>query len=276
MLNPKSIILLSLAALIASSSASRILNVDIDLDPYIVNGQQAARGQFPFYALLKIILTDGRNAFCGGSLINNQWILTAGHCVSLKGVTVDRFEVHLGANNLTDPTEEGRIEVIAKQSFVHPHYSEVMARNDLGLLKLEKPVQFSTHVQAVKLTENGTVEAGTLLTAIGFGKLRTADKTPSPTLQFAKLEYITKNECMRTYPFLVWRRGDVLCAKGANKESICNGDSGGPLVFYENGTPTLIASTSFGSGAGCDNGLPGGFCNFFKFMSWIQETIASN
>jgi len=42
----------------------------------ITNGSPAERGQFPWQVALII---DG-SWFCGGSLINSQWVLTAGHC----------------------------------------------------------------------------------------------------------------------------------------------------------------------------------------------------
>jgi len=49
----------------------------VDVTPYIINGQWAARGAWPWQILLR------RNgAFtCGGSLLNNRWVLTAAHCV---------------------------------------------------------------------------------------------------------------------------------------------------------------------------------------------------
>lgn len=47
-----------------------------DFGQYIVNGQRAVRGAWPWQVMLKV---DG-SFYCGGSLINNRWILTAAHC----------------------------------------------------------------------------------------------------------------------------------------------------------------------------------------------------
>jgi len=48
-----------------------------DVGPYIINGHWAARGAWPWQAMLK---KNGRFS-CGGALLNNRWVLTAAHCV---------------------------------------------------------------------------------------------------------------------------------------------------------------------------------------------------
>ena len=48
-----------------------------NVGPYIINGQWAARGAWPWQVMLKLY---GRFR-CGGSLINNRWVVTAAHCI---------------------------------------------------------------------------------------------------------------------------------------------------------------------------------------------------
>ena len=69
------------------------------IEPRIVGGHDAERGQFPFYVYLKF-----PQSICGGSLISSQWVLTAAHC--LKGIT--SLEVHLGSLKSWDESEPGR------------------------------------------------------------------------------------------------------------------------------------------------------------------------
>jgi len=45
--------------------------------PYIINGQWAARGAWPWQIMLKV----NRAFQCGGSVLNRRWILTAAHCI---------------------------------------------------------------------------------------------------------------------------------------------------------------------------------------------------
>jgi secreted trypsin-like serine protease len=60
-----------------------------------------------------------------------------------------------------------------------------------------------------------------------------------------------------------------LCARGEEKESVCNGDSGGPLVLE--GTNTLVGVTSFGSNVGCEQGVPAGFTRVTSYLDWLAK-----
>lgn len=49
----------------------------------IVGGEETAPNEFPWQALLVVKIVDNEDKICGGSLINDQWILTAAHCLLL-------------------------------------------------------------------------------------------------------------------------------------------------------------------------------------------------
>lgn len=72
-----------------------------DIEPRIEGGENAARGQFPFYALLNVG-TYERNYTCGGSLISNQWVVTNANC--LYGAY--KVEVHLGSLNTNEANDK--------------------------------------------------------------------------------------------------------------------------------------------------------------------------
>jgi len=106
-----------------------------DGESRIFGGQPAEKGQFPHQVGLNI---DG-SFFCSGSLISKNWVLTAGHCV-------DNFmlwRVVLGALNIRDTNEPGRVTMTVLNVIRHENYSISDLANDIGLLNLPTDVEFT-------------------------------------------------------------------------------------------------------------------------------------
>lgn len=47
----------------------------------IIGGKYARSGDFPYMVLIEFDISDTIVRHCGGSIISDQWILTAGHCI---------------------------------------------------------------------------------------------------------------------------------------------------------------------------------------------------
>lgn len=125
MFQVKLILLLAVVAVTLAADQSKIESNSID--QLIVQGHNATRGQFPFYVYLEAFIFPQGIAMCGASLISNQWIVTAAHCV--QGVW--SIEVHLGALRANDRNETGRKiygNIFPYNRFIHPQYSKFLVR----------------------------------------------------------------------------------------------------------------------------------------------------
>lgn len=200
----------------------------IQLQPRIVNGHSSERGQFPFYAFLdiKFRFQPKKVFICGGSLVSNQWILTAAHCI----YNATKIAVHLGPLE-QDEYEEGRHVFFARKKhfYMHPEYDEETLWNDIALIKLPRPAVYSRLIQPISFPKTCDIPSGMDLIIIGNGMTK-VEGGLAEILKYTTLRTIPHFECQKEFSYDV---NSVFCAKGFDKNGACEGDSGGPL-FSQN------------------------------------------
>lgn len=195
--------------------------IPIPIQSRIVNGQLSKRGQFPYQALLDIRTAES-NFVCGGSLLNAEWVLTAAHCA----IDAIEFRVHLGAQSYYEVSEKGRLIVITNQKTIHPLYNVQRSANDIALIKLDAPVEFTDRIQPIKLPPPGpNTYVGENVIASGWGLMHMDDQAVASELQWARLQVITNQKCTLDYNSLIIRNS-IICAEGDSLQNVCNGDSG--------------------------------------------------
>ncbi|KAJ1081751.1 hypothetical protein NDU88_001926 [Pleurodeles waltl] len=257
---------LSCVALFGASYGCGVPAIKPVLSGYarIVNGEEAIPGSWPW----QVSLQDSTGFhFCGGSLINENWVVTAAHC-SVR----TSHRVILGEFDHASPSEDLQVMTIAKV-FKHPQFSIFTIKNDITLLKLASPAKLSPRVSPVCLADStGNFSGGMRCVTTGWGLTdSSASKTPEKLQQVA-LPLLTNTECKQYWGNKI---ADVMICAGADGASSCMGDSGGPLVCQENGAWTLVGIVSWGSNT-CSPATPGVYARVTELRAWADQIIAAN
>lgn len=252
----------------------------------IVGGNYTAIDEYPWYALLEYVSKKGTRAFqCGGSLINNRYVLTAAHCLANKRLDDGErlVSVRLGEHNTAtelDCEDDGTMEVCAdppqdfgiEAQIIHPGYEKngAFQHHDIALIRLDRDVTLNNYVSPVCLpVDNFTPTSPNVnVTAVGFG--HTGRQKHSGIKKQAQFPVFAQEECDKK-----WRNVQIieqqLCAGGVFGIDSCSGDSGGPLMtrrlyWIQEGV------ISFGNQCALE-GWPGVYTRVSSYLDWIRATI---
>merc|ERR1711911_274495 len=142
----------------------------------IVGGWETGINEFPWQVAVFI---DGLY-FCGGSLIDEQHVLTAAHCAEDAGF----FELMLGAHNvrLDASQEPQRVEVTATDYYIYPSWDTYTLRNDIAIIKMPAPITYTDVIYPICLPSSDFVDppANTKLELSGWAPPPTAPRPSAP------------------------------------------------------------------------------------------------
>ncbi|XP_059259130.1 chymotrypsin-like elastase family member 1 isoform X2 [Mustela nigripes] len=240
----------------------------------VVGGTEARRNSWPSQISLQYLSGGRWYHTCGGTLIKQNWVMTAAHCVD-RAMT---FRVVAGEHNLNqnDGTEQ---PVSVQKIVVHPSWNSnnVAAGYDIALLRLAQKVTLNSYVQLGVLPPEGTVLANNSPCYItGWGRTKTNGQL-AQSLQQAYLPTVDYATCSSTSYWGSTVKKTMVCAGGDGVRSGCQGDSGGPLHCSVNGKYTVHGVTSFVSSLGCNvSRKPTVFTRVSAYISWMNKVIASN
>uniref|UniRef100_A0A3F2YSI7 Uncharacterized protein n=2 Tax=Anopheles arabiensis TaxID=7173 RepID=A0A3F2YSI7_ANOAR len=242
----------------------------------ITNGQEATPGQFPYQIALLSNFATG-TGLCGGSVLTNNYILTAAHCVISGATTLATSGTAImGAHNrnVNEPTQQ-RIGFTSAGIRAHPGYNPTNIRNDIAVVRLNSPITFTARIQPVRLPARSDTRqfGGFTGTVSGFGRTTNTGAT-SPVVMFTSNPVMTNADCIARWNTALIQPQNV-CLSGDGGRSSCNGDSGGPLTVQDGGS-LQIGIVSFGSAAGCSIGMPSVYARVSFYLDWIDANSDFN
>ncbi|XP_058839014.1 transmembrane protease serine 9-like [Topomyia yanbarensis] len=231
----------------------------------IIGGKEAPEHKYPWMVALYY-----KNKFiCGGSLINELYVLTAAHCVFNTDRNLFSIKFLLHDRRIPGPESfERRVSYIMTNWFLN---ALVFITNDVALLKLNETVQLGDFLYPVCLPPEGPTYAGYDAIVTGWGKL--ADGSFPRKLQELTVPILSYEDCRNQSGYYGFQINDhMLCAgvPEGGKDS-CQGDSGGPLHVVDSASGKYIIAGVVSYGFGCARPrYPGIYARVNRFLSWIK------
>ena len=227
----------------------------------IIGGEDASSGKYSFMASI----SRWGGHWCGGSVLNNRYILTAAHCVS--DYSPNQFEVHLGRNN-----EAGLIQSLQVVNIiVHEDYGSNY-KNDIALLEVDENIHPRYgRINIETLSASALAAWNTMARVIGWGQT-IADSSTSGSSQLKELDVpiVSPDTCSDAMGSN-YREDQMICAgREEGGEDSCQGDSGGPLFVNKLGFYRQIGIVSWGYGC-ARAGKYGVYTHVARYRGWIRE-----
>ncbi|NXM25131.1 CTRL protease, partial [Oxyruncus cristatus] len=229
----------------------------------IVNGQSAVPGSWPWQVSLQ---TRTGSHFCGGSLINQYWVVTAAHC----NFNPNAHVVVLGEYDLSSSAEAVQVRTVST-AITNPGWDPNTMNNDITLLRLSSPAQLGPRVAPICLAPaNLVLPNNAQAVTTGWGRTNPNSQALATALQQVVVPLISQSQCMQYWGNRI--TSAMICAGGTGASS-CQGDSGGPLVYQSANGWMLIGIVSWGT-SNCNTLTPAMYTRVSQFRNWIDTIIA--
>lgn len=247
----------------------------------IINGKEAVAHSWPWMVSIRTRYFSSH--FCDGFLIYEQFVLTAAHC--LEGKSADEIIVVVGLHDVNDYSND-QIYLVDSIA-INEIFDSKRILNDIGIIKLRKPVELSENVGLIclpDLTTDPNHIYNNLAVLAGWGRIDTdGSNILATTLQETVLKVFSASE----YPCdnQDYNPNIIYCVADAQRNeysNACSGDSGSPLFVQVNGKWYVYGITSYINGVDNGNGVvicvssePSYFTKVPLYLKWIAQKVTT-
>lgn len=276
-----------------------------DGSAYFFWRRDASIEEFPFFVSLEIVvdhlslnLKEDRN--CGGSLISNEWILTAGHCLVHEKDALIQIRIVAGIDKKVDGNSRG-VKMEGVKYFIHENFNQSGSmHNDIALVKLIWPIYLEDRVWTIELPGESLEEMDYQKGEILVFRKKELSTSEEFQMIIKQKEHNLLPRPKNPQEFQLQRRleaieldlfhDDEYCLEKQDRynstvmfcaghkeggEDVCFGDSGGPfIVTRPTGSSFLAGIISFSTFSYC--GLPDApsyYVRVSSYLDWIEKTI---
>jgi len=197
--------------------------------------------------------------FCGGSLVREDWVVTAAHCV--QGESASSIDVVIGLHNVNG-TNGSQTRDVA-EIIIHPQYSGNSLNNDYALLRLSSPI---TDFEPIQLcTDTDHDEEPVMSTTMGWGATSSGGSSSNFLLEVD----VPIDDSCGGYSNSEITNNMVCAGYSSGGYDSCQGDSGGPLIMTnDEGEYELIGIVSWGYGC-AEAQYPGVYSKIHSRLNWF-------
>jgi hypothetical protein len=202
--------------------------------------------------------------FCGGTVIDEKWIVTAAHCRIRQGTGVV-----LVRKTLNGP---GGHERKVKTVWRHIAFGRAASYDsDIALVELDG----GTDAPRIGL-QRDPIPVAEIVKIVGWGANKPGGSSVDE-MREVNIKTVAASTCKEAYRSALDTVTDtMLCANDLNLKSACHGDSGGGMFYAKTGSPYKLAGVvSFGKGC-ANRWFPGVYTDITRFLDWIAQVQISN
>ncbi|XP_047988464.1 lectizyme-like [Leguminivora glycinivorella] len=224
-------------------------------DGKLIGGLSTKPSKHPYLVSIQTRFFRIRAHICGGTLLSESWILSAGHCVTesfiVKWLPMDAVA---GSNNAHEMHGLGfgpdaQIAPVDRR-IAHPNYAGGIGPNDIAVLHTSNPFKFTKFIQPAMLPLISKATYESPLTLTGWGILKTTFFFPDLPryLQEVNVTFIPYKECYEAIESIkdkgetnpLDEKSNICTGPLSGGVSACSGDSGGPLIQFINEYDNII------------------------------------